>query len=110
MPHFPPTGQSSSIARFVADHDLRDEQGRQLILQLLRLRKTRRAERYVLGHGQLEDVDRGVHTPQVAGDHYADIPALRHIHEATIAQALRLPSEAGMHAQLAHAVVKRIDS
>jgi hypothetical protein len=42
----------------------------------------------VLSHGQLEDIARGVHTPQVAGDHYADIPALRHLHEATIAQAL----------------------
>jgi hypothetical protein len=85
---FPPAGETGPIARFVADHDLRDEQGRPLTLQLLRLRKTRRAERYVLSHGQLEDVARGVHTPQVAGDHYADIPALRHIHEAAIAQAL----------------------
>jgi len=88
LPHFPVTGEKSPVVRFVADHDLRDEQGKPLALQLLRLRKTRRAERYVLGHGQLEDVARGVHTPQVAGDHYADIPALRHIHEATIAQAL----------------------
>src|SRR6266568_4740341 len=87
-PRFPVTQEKSPIMRFVADHDLRDEQGKPLTLHLLRLRKTRRAERYVLGHGQLEDVARGVHTPQVAGDHYADIPALRHIHEATIAQAL----------------------
>jgi len=87
-PRFPVTQEKSPIMRFVADHDLRDEQGQPLTLQLLRLRKTRRAERYVLGHGQLEDVARGVHTPQVAGDHYADIPALRHVHEATIAQAL----------------------
>ncbi len=87
LPDFPSTGRGSPIQRFVADYELRDEQG-PLALQLLRLRKTRRAERYVLGHGQLEDVARGVHTPQVAGDHYADIPALRHIHEATIAQAL----------------------
>jgi hypothetical protein len=88
VPCFPGTSEKSPIRRFVANHDLRDEQGKPLVLQLLRLRKTRRAERYVLSHGQLEDVARGVHTPQVAGDHYADIPALRHIHEATIAQAL----------------------
>ena len=88
LPRFPVTQENSPIMRFVADHDLRDEQGQPLTLQLLRLRKTRRAERYVLGHGQLEDVARGVHTLQVAGDHYADIPALRHVHEATIAQAL----------------------
>jgi hypothetical protein len=88
IPDFPSAGRASPIQRFVTDYELCDEQGRPLALQLLRLRKTRRAERYVLGHGQLEDVARGVHTPQVAGDHYADIPALRHIHEATIAQAL----------------------
>jgi hypothetical protein len=88
VPCFPVTGKNSPVSRFVTNHDLRDEQGQPLTLQLLRLRKTRRAERYVLGHGQLEDVSRGVHTSQVAGDHYADIPALRHIHEATIAQAL----------------------
>ncbi len=87
-PRFPVSQEKNPIERFVTDHDLRDEQGKPLALQLLRLRKTRRAERYVLGHGQLEDVARGVHTSQVAGDHYADIPALRHIHEATIAQAL----------------------
>jgi hypothetical protein len=88
LPSFAVTRKHGPIERFVADHDLRDEQGQPLTIQLLRLRKTRRAERYVLSHGQLEDVARGVHTPQVAGDHYADIPALRHIHEATIAQAL----------------------
>jgi hypothetical protein len=88
LPRFPVTHERSPIGRFVTDHELCDEQGKPLILHLLRLRKTRRAERYVLGHGQLEDLARGVHTPHVAGDHYADIPALRHIHEATIAQAL----------------------
>ncbi len=88
LPHLAVSQKNGPIARFAVDHDLRDEQGKLFALQLVRLRKTRRAERYVLGHGQLEDVARGVHTPQVAGDHYADIPALRHIHEATIAQAL----------------------
>jgi hypothetical protein len=88
LPQFAVALKNGPIRRFVTDHDLRDEQGNQLALQLLRLRKTRRAERYVLGHGQLEDVARGVHTSRIAGDHYADIPALRHIHEATITQAL----------------------
>lgn len=88
LPSFAVTQKHGPVERFVTDHDLRDEQGQLLTIQLLRLRKTRRAERYVLGHGQLEDVARGVHTPQIAGDHYADIPALRHLHEATIAQAL----------------------
>lgn len=88
LPQFAVALKNGPIRRFVTDHDLRDEQGNRLALQLLRLRKTRRAERYVLGHGQLEDMARGVHTSRIAGDHYADIPALRHIHEATIAQAL----------------------
>jgi hypothetical protein len=88
VPCFHVSGRTSPIARFVTNHELHDEQGQPLTLQLLRLRKTRRAERYVLSHGQLEDMARGVHTPLVAGDHYADIPALRQVHEATIAQAL----------------------
>ena len=29
------------------------------------------------------------HTPEVAARHYADIPALRHIHEQTIADGLQ---------------------
>ncbi len=88
VPDFAITPERGPVARFVADHDLHDEQGKRLSLQLLRLRKTRRAERYLLSHGQLEDFASGVHTSQVAGDHYADIPALRHVHEATVAQAL----------------------
>jgi hypothetical protein len=88
VPDFEGIPKKGPVARFVADHDLCDEQGEPLNLQLLRLRKTRRAERYLLSHGQLEDFASGVHTRQVAGDHYADIPALRHVHEATIAQAL----------------------
>jgi hypothetical protein len=88
VPDFAVTPGNRPVARFVADHDLCDEQGKRLALQLLRLRKTRRAERYLLSHGQLEDFANGVHTSQVAGDHYADIPALRHVHETAIAQAL----------------------
>lgn len=71
------------VARFVADHDLRDEDGAPLRLQLSRLRKTRREDRYRATNGQLEPFAEGVHSVRVAGDHYGDIPASRHIHEAS---------------------------
>lgn len=77
------------VAQFVVDHDVRDEDGSPLRLHLVRLRKTRRAERYILSRGQLEVFAGTVHTPRVAGDHYGDIPILRHVHEAAIEQAER---------------------
>jgi hypothetical protein len=77
-----------SVLAFVARHDLTGDDGRPLHLELSRLRKTQKAERYLRTQGQLDDFAIG-HTAAVAARHYADIPALRHIHEHTIADALR---------------------
>ncbi|MCR5857373.1 hypothetical protein [Mesorhizobium sp. J428] len=72
---------------FVRDHGLVDEHGAPLRLELSRLRKTYKAKWYARTGGQLEDFARG-HTVEVAADHYADIPALRPVHEATVVAAI----------------------
>lgn len=72
---------------FVRQHDLVDDQGRALHIELSRLRKTYKAEWYVKTGGQLETFAQG-HTVDVAVQHYADIPALKAVHEATIAAAI----------------------
>jgi hypothetical protein len=51
------------------------------------LRKTHKAVWYRQTGGQLRRFAVG-HTVEVAANHYADIPALRPIHEATIAEAM----------------------
>jgi hypothetical protein len=72
---------------FVRQYGLVDDQGRALHLELSRLRKTYKAEWYVKTSGQLETFAQG-HSVEVAAEHYADIPALKGVHEATIAAAL----------------------
>lgn len=72
---------------FVRDHNLVDERGVPLRLELSRLRKTYKAKWYAKTGGQLEDFAHG-HTVEVAADHYADIPALRPLHEATVVAAI----------------------
>jgi hypothetical protein len=72
---------------FVREHDLVDDLGRVLRLELSRLRKTYKAEWYVKTGGQLETFAQG-HSVAVAAEHYADIPALKSVHEATIVAAL----------------------
>jgi hypothetical protein len=72
---------------FMRQHNLVDDQGRALRLELSRLRKTYKAEWYAKTGGQLETFAQG-HSVEVAAEHYADIPALRPIHEATIAAAI----------------------
>ncbi|MGV1954162.1 hypothetical protein ACQZ5G_11380 [Agrobacterium sp. 22-214-1] len=72
---------------FVREHGLVDENGTSLRLELSRLRKTYKAKWYAKTGGQLEDFARG-HTAEVAADHYADIPALRPLHEATVVAAI----------------------
>lgn len=80
--------RSNFLARyFMRQHNLVDDQGRALRLELSRLRKTYKAEWYVKTGGQLETFAQG-HSIEVAAEHYADIPALRPIHEATIAAAI----------------------
>jgi hypothetical protein len=78
---FPP------VEKAAPQHNLVDDQGRALHLELSRLRKTYKAEWYVKTGGQLETFAQG-HSVEVAAEHYADIPALRPIHEATIAAAI----------------------
>jgi hypothetical protein len=72
---------------FIRQHDLVDDSGRALHLELSRLRKTYKAEWYVKTGGQLERFAQG-HSVEVAAEHYADIPALRALHEATIVTAI----------------------
>ncbi|MFB9981123.1 hypothetical protein ACFFNA_15890 [Mesorhizobium kowhaii] len=81
-----PDDNRSHVAAFVARHDILNDDGAPLRLSLSRLRKTHKAERYKRTGGQLEIFAVG-HTVAVAARHYADIPALRHIHEQTLAQA-----------------------
>jgi hypothetical protein len=76
-----------SAASWIARHNILDERGQPLRLNLTRLRKTHKAAWYRRTGGQLDRFAVG-HTIAVAADHYADIPALRHLHEATIADAM----------------------
>ncbi|MGV9758340.1 hypothetical protein ACWDUC_21260 [Streptomyces tricolor] len=82
--HFRP--RSSAVA-FCEKNDLRDEHGDRLTVHLRRLRKTYKAEFYRITKGQLPLLARG-HSKEVAASHYADIPALRPLHEATVADGL----------------------
>jgi hypothetical protein len=72
---------------WVKRHGLQDDDGKTLKLCLSRLRKTHKAAWYRKTGGQLRRFAVG-HTVEVAANHYGDIPALRPIHEATIAAAL----------------------
>ncbi len=67
-------------------HGLADDDGRPLRLLLSRLRKTHKALWYLKSEGHMARFALG-HTPEVAARHYADVPALRPLHEATVAQA-----------------------
>ena len=59
-----------------------------LHLLLSRLRKTQKALWYLKTEGEIRDFAIG-HTPEVAARHYADIPALRHIHQKAVADGLQ---------------------
>lgn len=74
-------------ASWTGRHDLRDERGQPLCLNLTRLRKTHKAAWYRRTGGQLDRFAVG-HSIEIAANHYADIPALRHIHDAAIAEAM----------------------
>ena len=75
------------IEVFVRHHQLLDDDGAPLHLSLSRLRKTNKAEWYRKTGGQLEHFAVG-HSIPVAARHYAEIPALRPIHERTVAEAI----------------------
>lgn len=76
------------IAQWVARHDIRDERGEPLHLLLSRLRKTHKALWYTKTQGHMVRFAVG-HTREVAARHYADLPSLRPLHEATVADAFR---------------------
>jgi hypothetical protein len=84
------------VASWTEGHGIRDEQGKPLRLNLTRLRKTHKAAWYRRTGGQLERFAVG-HSVAVAANHYADIPALRHLHEATIADAMTDALDAALH-------------
>ena len=69
-------------------HGIVDDDGRPLRLLLSRLRKTHKALWYLKTEGHMARFAVG-HTPEVAARHYADIPALRPLHEQTVAEALK---------------------
>jgi len=74
------------IDAFVKSHSLNDGDGKPLHLNLSRLRKTQKAEWYRRTGGQMEQFAVG-HSIAVAARHYAQIPALAHIHEEALAAA-----------------------
>ena len=76
------------LASFVDRNGIVDDGGRPLKLVLARLRKTHKAEWYRRTNGQMEQFAIG-HTAEVAANHYADIPALRALHEETVAAGLQ---------------------
>jgi hypothetical protein len=69
-------------------HNIVDDDGRPLRLLLSHLRKTHKALWYLKTEGHMARFAVG-HTPEVAARHYADVPALRPLHEATVADAFR---------------------
>jgi hypothetical protein len=81
------THDRSGPAALVRRHGVTDVGGQPLTVELRRLRKTYKAEFYQATGGQLPLLAQG-HSRQVAAAHYADIPALRHVHEGAIADGL----------------------
>lgn len=88
------------IATFVDRYHLVDDDGAPLRLRLSRLRKTHKAEWYRRTNGQLEQFAVG-HSIGVAARHYADIPALRHVHEQTLAAAFHDALDAALKPRIA---------
>ena len=76
------------LAAFVDRNSILDDDGQPLKLVLARLRKTHKAEWYRRTNGQMEQFAVG-HTAEVAANHYADIPALRPLHEQAVAAGLQ---------------------
>lgn len=77
----------TTLHHWVARHDIVDDQGQPLKLLLSRLRKTHKALWYLKIGGHMTRFAVG-HTTEIAARHYADIPSLRPLHEATIADGL----------------------
>ncbi len=92
-------GTTTMLRMFEQRHDLRDADGRPLRVMLSRLRKSQKAEWYVKTEGQLEQFAVG-HTVEVAAKHYADIPALRQVHEQTVSDGLQDAFDAALQPRL----------
>jgi hypothetical protein len=73
----------------------RDDDGKPLHLLLSRLRKTHKALWYTKTEGHMARFAVG-HTREVAARHYADLPSLRPLHEAAVADAFRAAVAAAM--------------
>ncbi|MER8472808.1 hypothetical protein NKH23_25985 [Mesorhizobium sp. M1328] len=76
-----------AVVSWTGRHGILDEQGQPFRLNLTRLRNTHKATWYRRTGGQLDRFAVG-HSVAVAANHYADIPALRHLHDTTIADAM----------------------
>ncbi|HEV7335848.1 MAG TPA: hypothetical protein VGO06_07735 [Bosea sp. (in: a-proteobacteria)] len=79
---------AESLARFVARHEIADAEGQPINLVLARLRKTQKSHWYRQTRGQMESFAVN-HSKEIAANHYADIPALRSLHETTVADGLK---------------------
>jgi hypothetical protein len=78
----------ANLDAWVLTHGIVDDSGSPLYLLLSRLRKTQKALWYLKTEGEIKDFAIG-HTPEIAARHYADIPALRHVHENSVAHGLQ---------------------
>ena len=77
----------ATLRHWIARHSIVDDHGQPLKLLLSRLRKTHKALWYLKTNGHMARFAVG-HTTEIAARHYADIPSLRPLHEATIAGGL----------------------
>jgi hypothetical protein len=80
---------------WIRHHDIRDDDGKPLYLLLSRLRKTHKALWYLKSQGEIARFAVG-HTPEVAVRHYADIPSLRPVHEATVVSAFQAAHDSAL--------------
>lgn len=114
-----PRGDGTSLRRLVLESDLVysrrlcakygivDDDKQPLDgLTLARLRKTHKAEKYIKTDGHLADVADD-HSRSIAAKNYANIPSLRPLHEATIADGLTQALEAAMAPIVLNAAAER---
>jgi hypothetical protein len=85
--------QQELVDRWTGSHGIFDDNGQPLRLVLSRLRKTHKALWYLKTDGHMARFAVG-HTPEIAARHYADIPSLRPLHEATVAEAFAEAAQA----------------
>lgn len=74
------------VDQWTRRHGIRDDAGQIFHLELSRLRKTHKALWYLKTEGHMARFAVG-HTREIAARHYADVPVLKPLHEATIAEA-----------------------